>query len=108
MECFASTAGCASLFDEGCVGLECFRSRAGCASLVDVGALAFGCCGKAGVDCVIGMFSSTGVAVGVDVAKLIRSEVADCVVVARLKEKMKASLCSETLDSQIRLAESPY
>ena len=107
MECFGSTAGCASLLDEGCIGLECFGSRAGCASLLDVEALAFGRRKKAGVDCVIGMFSNTGVAVGVDVAALLGPEVADCVVVAGLKEKMKASLCSELLDSQISLAESP-
>ena len=100
-DCFGSTAGCASLLDEGCIGLECFGSRAGCASLLDVEALAFGRRKKAGVDCVI------GVAAGVDVAALLGLEVADCVVVAGLKEKMKASLCSEPLDSQISLAESP-
>ena len=61
--------------------------KAGCASLLRVGALAFGRCGKAGVDCVNGTVSSTCVALGVDVAALIRSEVADCVVVARLEDE---------------------
>ena len=86
MECFGSIAGCASLLDEGCTGLECSGSRAGCASLLDVGALSFGGCGKAGVDCVIGMFSSTGVAVGVGGAGLIWSEVANGVAAAGFKE----------------------
>ena len=35
-DCFGSTAGCALLLDEGCIGLESSGPRAGCASLVEV------------------------------------------------------------------------